>query len=166
MPKEDKILSQLLFPPKPNFNDITKNSQPIPIFLFPEKNGVNIPPSSNKFDNENKKIINVTKKENNNVNQINNYQIKNMPKINCTCTRTQCLKKYCACFSYGIPCQSCECKGCLNIPKTKNKLNNDNNEINKENINNNIYQENIFVKNLGSNCTKSLCLKNIVNALK
>ena len=46
----------------------------------------------------------------NNINSINNTTNK------CTCSKTGCKKKYCACFSRGKYCDGCECKNCENVP--------------------------------------------------
>jgi hypothetical protein len=33
----------------------------------------------------------------------------------CTCKKSGCVKGYCECFSFGVPCsQACKCKGCRN----------------------------------------------------
>ena len=48
-------------------------------------------------------------------------------KIKCTCSKTGCMKKYCACFANGVPCDGCDCKNCENLG----------NEIEKKNISNN-----------------------------
>ena len=159
--------SSFLFPSKPTSEEIPKNSSPIPNPLFPLLNKSNIPPKNfpsnqnllNKINNDNI-IINGTKLEKNNIiNQINRYSYKNIPKIICTCTRTQCQKKYCACFSHGIPCQGCECKGCLNTPKIKNQI-----DLKEEN--NNLYQDNKLIQGIVCNCTKSHCLKKYCECYK
>ena len=92
----------------------------------------NLPISSlspnNKNLNINNKIINGTLQEKNSINNNTiiqdsnnmNYVLKNLKKVTCTCTRTQCQKKYCACFALGKYCQGCDCKGCLNTQKASN----------------------------------------------
>ncbi len=85
-------------------------------------------------------------------------------------------KKYCACFSHGIPCQGCDCKGCLN---TSYEIGNNNiyqnNEIvydiQNEEMNNNSgirYQENNKLQSQRPvcNCTKSRCLKKYCECFK
>jgi len=111
----------------------------------------------------NKKIINHTY---NNVNSLpNNININNNSTLRpkCTCSKTGCLKKYCACFAKGIKCQDCECKNCEN--KTDKK---DNIEIKEKKvfplfpnpINNNNNQRAIC------NCTKSNCMKKYCECFK
>ena len=35
----------------------------------------------------------------------------------CHCKRSNCKKKYCECFEFGMPCTSnCKCEGCQNLP--------------------------------------------------
>ena len=42
-------------------------------------------------------------------------QIRGTPPPICTCTKTGCKKKYCACYQKGFNCNSkCECKFCEN----------------------------------------------------
>ena len=77
-------------------------------------------------------------------------------KIKCTCSKTSCLKKYCACFANGIPCDGCECKNCENLG----------NEIEKK-----IYpimQSNHINKSqrVICNCTKSNCMKKYCECFK
>ena len=77
-------------------------------------------------------------------------------KIKCTCSKTGCMKKYCACFANGVPCDGCDCKNCENLG----------NEIEKK-----IYPiiENNHI-NKGQrvicNCTKSNCMKKYCECYK
>ena len=162
--KEENKCSFFLSPKKPTFTDPAPNPPlhtPPPILL---QNKLNLAPNGNN-------IID-SSKENKNI----NYILKNNKKITCTCTRTQCQKKYCACFSHGIPCQGCDCKGCLN---TSYEIGNNNiyqnNEIvydiQKEEMNNNSgirYQENNKLQSQRPvcNCTKSRCLKKYCECFK
>ena len=144
-------------------------------------------PTSSLISNNNKILennninnkINVEKQEkniisNNNILENNNnigYVLKNLKKVVCTCTRTQCQKKYCACFSLGKPCQGCDCKGCLNVPKEnaniipegRDMYNNPKEE--DVNIQRNLCQE-PKVQAIVCNCTKSRCMKKYCECFK
>ena len=93
-------------------------------------------------------------------------------KNKCTCSKTGCKKKYCACFSMGKYCDGCDCKDCENKPQ-------------KEDINNNIIKNNVIKQNdlekinnsktiisnpktqkVICNCTKSNCMKKYCECYK
>ena len=97
-------------------------------------------------------------------NKNNNNELKNCIKQNniintkicCTCTKTNCIKKYCACYSNGKFCDGCECINCMNTSKNKKEKEN-------ENRNKNIL---IYENNVICNCTKSNCLKKYCECYK
>ena len=64
-------------------------------------------------------------------------------KVTCTCTKSNCCKKYCECFKINKKCTSkCRCLNCLNMDSQyANILNNNNNLINDVIIKNNINSE-------------------------
>ena len=42
----------------------------------------------------------------------------------CTCKKSGCVKGYCECFSFGVPCTgACKCKGCRNCETQPNSTN-------------------------------------------
>lgn len=60
---------------------------------------------------------------------IQNFNSSTLKKVNsfkscCTCTKTNCQKKYCNCFAKGLYCIGCECKDCENHPPEGYLLNN------------------------------------------
>ena len=70
-------------------------------------------------------------------------------KIICTCTKSNCFKKYCECFKIGKKCSNkCRCINCMNIDKKDNEnlYNNNSNESINKNINNNIIND-VLIKN-------------------
>ncbi len=89
----------------------------------------------------------------------------NIQKTKCTCSKTQCVKKYCECFSNGKFCVDCECENCHNIPENIDNLN----EIrakeystirkDKEDV---LQKTNIIV----CNCTRSGCSKKYCECFK
>ena len=100
----------------------------------------------------NKKIINHNYNNNNN-------NSSSRPK--CTCSKTGCLKKYCACFAKGIKCEDCECKNCENKDDKRDII-----DIKEKKvfplfpnpINNN--------QKAVCNCTKSNCMKKYCECFK
>ena len=90
----------------------------------------------------------------------------------CTCTRTQCQKKYCACFSARNYCQGCDCKGCLNVPKASNSINirEDDKIYNSQKEKEISVQANLIQENkpqaIVCNCTKSKCMKKYCECYK
>ena len=106
---------------------------------------------------------------------INNNNSGNNNKIKCTCSKTGCTKKYCACFSKGILCDGCECKNCENCVPRINELslrpgldsvikgermleNDDYNKKEEIQINKN--------QRVICNCTKSNCMKKYCECFK
>ena len=95
----------------------------------------------------------------------NRVQISNK-KIICTCTKTGCVKKYCACFSNGIFYDDCQCENCENrkefFPKNDNNYNNgkDMNFLNLMKMQSPTMQLGIC------NCTKSNCTKKYCECYK
>ena len=98
------------------------------------------------------------------------------PKVKCTCSKTGCKKKYCACFSNSIFCEGCDCKDCENKPPNediKNNFdsNNDNgNALKQDNIEKINYDKkemsNQKTQRVICNCTKSYCMKKYCECFK
>ena len=92
------------------YNSINNN-------LF-SQNNINI--INNNIDYSNQKI-GISPNHNNSTSFLNNNYL-NINSVNnqnnkCTCSKTGCKKKYCACFSRGKYCDGCECKNCENFPR-------------------------------------------------
>ena len=185
--KEELKSAFFLSPSKANINDNEMNNLNEQVEQGKVQNKINMPPNNssslnsnnNNYENfDNNKIINGEKQEkninnnNNNILETNNfnYALKNIKKVVCTCTRTQCLKKYCACFSFGKFCQGCDCKGCLNVPNNNTILeegdkNNYNQKEKEINVKKNLCQEN-KTQAIVCNCTKSKCMKKYCECYK
>ncbi len=105
---------------------------------------------NNNINNNNLITINDNNNNNNlNNNNINiNNNLNNSQKICCICTKTNCIKKYCACFANGRFCENCECQNCLN---TRENATTDINILQKNSI------ENIICNCSRSNCQKKYC---------
>ena len=66
---------------------------------------LNIPLNNNNAKNDNNKSNSGTK-----FFTSHNYGYK------CSCSKTQCNRKYCECFNSGNYCIDCNCKNCNNKP--------------------------------------------------
>ncbi len=178
--------SFFLSPAKVNLNDNEINNINEQCEQEQNQNKINMPPnnsissliSNNNKNYDNNKLINGVKQEKNILNSNAliennnmNYVLKNTKKVVCTCTRTQCQKKYCACFSSGNYCQGCDCKGCLNVQRNNSNINiQDDDKFNNPkdkdfNITPNLCQEN-KPQAIVCNCTKSKCMKKYCECYK
>lgn len=113
--------------------------------------------------------------QNNNKNNVNNPNINahllnmninmnlHISKLKCTCSKTGCQKKYCACLAAGNYCDGCNCKNCENQPNFKN---NNNNEKSKEKLNINRQIPSPNTQRVSCNCTKSNCMKKYCECYK
>ena len=162
------------------YNNINNNNG-----LFNQSN-TNINNYNNNIDYSNQKPIqNINSNtyiDNNNNNQINNMNnistmnmnmnnmisVNNLNNINnnkCTCSKTGCKKKYCACFSRGRYCDGCECKNCENFPQNHLNSHSPTNNFQKieENEDN---MESPKTQRVICNCTKSNCMKKYCECFK
>ena len=93
------------------------------------------------------------------MNKINYLDNNNMKYSNdngiiiCTCTKSNCIKKYCECFKFKIKCnEKCRCINCMNTTNENQKIINNNdihnndNKINKNNVENNNNKNNTTEK--------------------
>ena len=74
----------------------------------------------------------------------------------CSCTKTQCNRKYCECFNSGNYCIDCNCKNCNNRPPINTYTNKHPDESPSKNKKNEII----------CTCTKSSCNKNYCECFK
>ena len=117
--------------------------------------------------------FNYMNKDNNNIKYISENDT-----INCTCTKSNCNKKYCECFKAGKKCNDkCRCLNCMNSSSPShisNIINNDNNKKNKNkkydnsnNTNNSIKNtNNISLDEIKSISAKSSLSENSNNSFK
>ena len=135
-------------------------------------NNQNIQNNLNTINNNEDDLNHINKNTNNNNSLANNTYINqqhlnmnvNISKIKCTCSKTGCQKKYCACLSLGKFCDGCNCKNCENQPNFKNK---NNIESNIEKINySNSPIINAKTQRVICNCTKSNCMKKYCECFK
>ena len=134
------------------------------------QNSINIINNNIDYINTKNNLSNArTYINNNNI----NVNVKSLStRVKCTCSKTGCKKKYCACFSKNIFCEDCECKDCENRPQfIGEKLNNMSNNIkNKENIEKMNYSKteatNPKTERVICNCTKSNCMKKYCECYK
>ena len=121
--------------------------------------------NNNSLVNQKNKIINQTFNDIQTLNSnINTKLLTN--KIKCTCSKTGCQKKYCACFAKRKYCEDCDCKNCENQPKKGNNNLSELSEHNLINYTNNQITSNIKTQRIICNCTKSNCMKKYCECYK
>ena len=87
---------------------------------------------------------------NSNSNNNNSKDLSEKEEIFCTCTKSNCNKKYCECFKFGKKCNDkCRCSNCLNSACILFKKKKDNDS--KENLS---WVDNNNLKELNDNKTK------------
>jgi hypothetical protein len=105
-------------------------------------------------DNNTEKLKSQEKNNNTNVTKFftnHNYGYK------CSCSKTQCNRKYCECFNSGNYCVDCNCKNCINKPP----VNSYTNKHPKKDDSSKLKKEKIICT-----CTKSGCNKNYCECYK
>lgn len=114
-------------------------------------NNIEISPEVSDDNEEQYDGIHQQTEDKGNQNQIimsNNNSSNTMNKIQCTCTKTNCKKKYCACYANGKYCDNCQCKNCDNKGMNTNSL------------------KNKLTNSIICNCTKSNCTKKYCECFK
>ena len=143
------------------------------------QNRPNIINNNIEYSNHKQKITQNSNINNNNtINYNNSININSNPINNnntlpkCTCSKTGCRKKYCACFSKGRLCDGCECKNCQNcIPTALTQSPIQNMQKNDNNLENDEYNNENEIKSPKNqrvicNCTKSNCMKKYCECFK
>lgn len=129
------------------------------------------------YINQNNKAGNRPYINSNNLQPLTINNIKQLtPKVKCTCSKTGCKKKYCACFSNNIFCEGCDCKDCENKPPNQDIKNNFDSNNSNENAfkQDNLEKINYDKKEISNqktqrvicNCTKSYCMKKYCECFK
>ena len=158
-----------------NINSNLKEEQKIPINYPTNFMLDNILKENNEFykekkeENNMKDINNINNEENDN----NTEKLKSQEKNNntnvtkfftnhnygykCSCSKTQCNRKYCECFNSGNYCVDCNCKNCINKPP----VNSYTNKHPKKDDSSKLKKEKIICT-----CTKSGCNKNYCECYK
>ena len=158
-----------------NINSNLKEEQKIPINYPTNFMLDNILKENNEFykekkeENNMKDLNNVNNEENDN----NTEKLKSQEKNNntnvtkfftnhnygykCSCSKTQCNRKYCECFNSGNYCVDCNCKNCINKPP----VNSYTNKHPKKDDLSKLKKEKIICT-----CTKSGCNKNYCECYK
>jgi len=78
-----------------------------------DENSANVKLSSPKFVTEKDRLKALAKKKREKI--LSSNQAPNEFNVTCNCSRSNCLKQYCACFRAGFAClPSCRCADCMN----------------------------------------------------
>ena len=121
----------------------------------------NINPNMNNINDESKvipikKLGSPKKNENINISTGTKFFTNHNYGYRCSCSKTQCNRKYCECFNSGNYCVDCNCKNCNNKPPV-------NSYTNKRPTD----EQSKFKKdNVICTCTKSGCNKNYCECFK
>jgi len=158
-----------------NINSNLKEEQKIPINYPTNFMLDNILKENNEFYKEKKEENNIKDLNNinNEENDNNTEKLKSQEKNNntnvtkfftnhnygykCSCSKTQCNRKYCECFNSGNYCVDCNCKNCINKPP----VNSYTNKHPKKDDSSKLKKEKIICT-----CTKSGCNKNYCECYK
>jgi len=158
-----------------NINSNLKEEQKIPINYPTNFMLDNILKENNEFYKEKKEENNIKdlNNVNNEENDNNTEKLKSQEKNNntnvtkfftnhnygykCSCSKTQCNRKYCECFNSGNYCVDCNCKNCINKPP----VNSYTNKHPKKDDSSKLKKEKIICT-----CTKSGCNKNYCECYK
>ena len=166
---DDNNITFPIIVPSFRFNNDRSNFKGLNIpFFSKSRSGNLIQPKS--LYNETFNRNNIEKDENNNNHIFNKYESFDeqnfiyKEKTCCTCTKTQCIKKYCECFANRKFCFGCHCINCLNkyIFQKNDNNNNIKNVINNEEMFNN----NINLNSISCTCSKSSCNKKYCECFK
>ena len=164
---DDNNITFPIIVPSFRFNNDRSNFKGLNIpFFSKSRSGNLIQPKS--LYNETFNRNNIEKDENNNNHIFNKYESFDeqnyiyREKTCCTCTKTQCIKKYCECFANRKFCFGCHCINCLNKSIFQK---NDNNNIKNSN-NEEIYNNNINLNSISCTCSKSGCNKKYCECFK
>ena len=124
-----------------------------------EKNQIKlIPPIINMSDSpkKNENINNTNINTNININTGAKFFTNHNYGYKCSCSKTQCNRKYCECYNSGNYCVDCNCKNCNNKPP-------ENSYTNKHPTDE---QSKIKKEKIICTCTKSGCNKNYCECFK
>ena len=121
----------------------------------------NINPNMNNINDESKvipikKLGSPKKNENINISTGTKFFTNHNYGYRCSCSKTQCNRKYCECFNSGNYCVDCNCKNCNNKPPV-------NSYTNKRPTDE---QSKCKKDNVICTCTKSGCNKNYCECFK
>jgi hypothetical protein len=121
----------------------------------------NINPNINNINDESKisrikKLGSPKKNENINISTGTKFFTNHNYGYRCSCSKTQCNRKYCECFNSGNYCVDCNCKNCNNKPPV-------NSYTNKRPTDE---QSKCKKDNVICTCTKSGCNKNYCECFK
>ena len=157
-----KDQNDLLKPIAVKQNIIPKTPNQNISIMFPKTNYINNPKEIQNEKGAFSLLMNYNNQNNNNINYI-----RKDSKIQCTCKKTKCIKKYCECYSSGLLCYNCKCENCENKPL---HINNNimNNNINKkeEKVEIELNENEENKKLIICTCSKSGCNKNYCECFK
>ena len=157
-----KDQNDLLKPIAVKQNIIPKTPNQNISIIFPKTNYINNPKEIQNEKGAFSLLMNYNNQNNNNINYI-----RKDSKIQCTCKKTKCIKKYCECYSSGLLCYNCKCENCENKPLHMNN-NIMNNNINKkeEKVEIELNENEENKKLIICTCSKSGCNKNYCECFK
>ena len=136
-------------------DECSKNMSPkdkIKSSLIPPNKELLIKPTYIKNKND-ELIKNTTENQNSSKKFFTDYN----SGYRCSCSKTQCNRKYCECYNSHRYCFGCNCKNCQNLPPKNSFTNKHPDEVEKEKKNNEV---------IICTCTKSGCNKKYCECYK